>query len=183
MSNQILKKIKSEIEVFDAKKKTLLAELQTEFPGMFVSIFEQAPTLKSFGWTQYTPYFNDGDTCEFGVHYDYPWINGANSDYNEESDISIKIYDYKVLQTEEDVRINNEVAEKAGYSWYKGKSIGENGLCYNPLYDEPAANAVEQIKEVLKSIPEDFFKDLFGDHTQVTIYSDGSIACDDYNHD
>ena len=183
MSNQILEKIKSEIAAFDEKKKALLAELQTEFPGMFVSLFEQAPKLKSFGWTQYTPYFNDGDTCEFGVNIDYPYVNGANEDYDEESDISIKIHDYKNLQTEEDVRINDEVAELAGYSWYKGKKIGDQGLCYNPLYDEAAANAVAQIKEVLNSTPEDFFKDLFGDHTKVTIHSDGSIEVEGYDHD
>ncbi|MGW2713699.1 hypothetical protein ACWC4J_32700, partial [Streptomyces sp. NPDC001356] len=26
------------------------------------------PTIVEFGWTQYTPYFNDGDVCEFGVN-------------------------------------------------------------------------------------------------------------------
>jgi hypothetical protein len=26
------------------------------------------PYFVAFGWTQYTPYFNDGDVCEFGVH-------------------------------------------------------------------------------------------------------------------
>lgn len=32
--------------------------------------------LESIGWVQYTPYFNDGDTCEFSVHTEYPYING-----------------------------------------------------------------------------------------------------------
>lgn len=26
------------------------------------------PGIKAIGWTQYTPYFNDGEPCEFGVH-------------------------------------------------------------------------------------------------------------------
>lgn len=26
------------------------------------------PDVKAIGWTQYTPYFNDGDPCEFSVH-------------------------------------------------------------------------------------------------------------------
>jgi hypothetical protein len=183
MSNQILEKIKAEVAAFDEKKKALLAELQKDFPAMFTELFAEAPNLKSFGWTQYTPYFNDGDSCEFGVNFDYPYINGANEDYDEESDISIKIYDYKNLETEEDARINDEVAEKAGYTWYKGKRIGEQGLCYNTAYDEAAANAVNQIKEVLNSIPEDFFKDLFGDHAKITLHSDGSIEVDEYDHD
>jgi hypothetical protein len=183
MSNQILEKIKAEVAAFDEKKKALLAELQKDFPAMFTELFAEAPTLKSFGWTQYTPYFNDGDTCEFGVHIDYPYINGASEDYDEESDISIKIHGYKNLETEEDVRINEEVAEVAGYTWYKGKKIGDQGLCYNPIYDAAAAKAVDQIKEVLNSIPEDFFKDLFGDHAKITLYADGSIEVEEYDHD
>lgn len=31
-------------------------------------IFTKYPEVKSFSWTQYTPYFNDGDECIFGVN-------------------------------------------------------------------------------------------------------------------
>lgn len=183
MSNQILEKTKAAMAAFDEKKKALLAELQKDFPAMFTELFAEAPNLKSVGWTQFTPYFNDGDSCEFGANFDYLYINGANEDYDEESDINIKIYDYKNLETEEDVHINDEVAEKVGYAWYKGKRIGERGLCYNTNYDEAAAKAVDQIKEVLNSIPEDFFKDLFGDHAKITLHADGSIEVEEYEHD
>lgn len=30
--------------------------------------FTNHPEVESFGWRQYTPYFNDGDPCEFSVH-------------------------------------------------------------------------------------------------------------------
>lgn len=33
--------------------------------------FEQNPHVKSYSWKQYTPYFNDGDVCEFSAHIDY----------------------------------------------------------------------------------------------------------------
>jgi hypothetical protein len=183
MTNPVLEKIKAELAAFEEKKKAMLAEIQKEFPTMFVDLFKQAPNLKSFGWTQYTPYFNDGDTCEFSVNIGYPWVNGGNEDYDDESDISIKIHDYKKLETEEDVRINAEVAEKAGYTWYKTKSIGDEGLCYNPEYDADAAHVVEQIKSVLKDIPEEFFKDMFGDHVKVTLFADGNIEVEEYEHD
>jgi hypothetical protein len=32
------------------------------------AIFDRNPELKVIKWVQYTPYFNDGDTCEFTVH-------------------------------------------------------------------------------------------------------------------
>lgn len=31
-------------------------------------LFDANPEIKSVTWTQYTPYFNDGDSCEFGVN-------------------------------------------------------------------------------------------------------------------
>ncbi len=31
-------------------------------------LFDTHPELVSFSWTQYTPYFNDGDTCTFGAN-------------------------------------------------------------------------------------------------------------------
>lgn len=43
----------------------------------FAECFEKFPELKSFSWTQYTPYFNDGDSCVFGV--------GEVDEVNEES--------------------------------------------------------------------------------------------------
>lgn len=34
----------------------------------FKKLFEDVPELESLKWTQYTPHFNDGDACVFGVH-------------------------------------------------------------------------------------------------------------------
>lgn len=34
--------------------------------------------IESFNWKQYTPYFNDGDTCYFSVHSDEPGIDGVD---------------------------------------------------------------------------------------------------------
>ncbi len=37
-------------------------------------IFDANPTLEAVRWTQYTPYFNDGEPCVFGVNE--PYIRG-----------------------------------------------------------------------------------------------------------
>jgi len=52
------------------------------FKEVCASLFEANPKLESFGWQQYTPYFNDGDPCVFSVYADYPAINGY--DYNHD---------------------------------------------------------------------------------------------------
>lgn len=35
--------------------------------ALFKRFFEEYPHVKALGWTQYTPYFNDGDACVFSV--------------------------------------------------------------------------------------------------------------------
>jgi len=37
------------------------------FDEAFSSFFANNPTVDGIVWTQYTPYFNDGDTCTFSV--------------------------------------------------------------------------------------------------------------------
>lgn len=51
------------------QKKALTQQLQQEFPKLMATLFEKHQTLEKFGWTQYTPYFNDGDECVFGVNF------------------------------------------------------------------------------------------------------------------
>ena len=45
---------------------------QTEAPGLlkeeFKEFFKKVPEVKVIKWAQYTPYFNDGDACIFGVN-------------------------------------------------------------------------------------------------------------------
>lgn len=41
----------------------------------------------------------------------------------------------------------------------------------------------EDFKTVLQTIPDDFYRDLFGDHVQVTINKNGTIDTEEYDHD
>jgi hypothetical protein len=73
-------------------------------------IFEMYPEVKSVSWTQYTPYFNDGEECTFGAHTDYFSVN-SYTDYNDEGEegtINVLDYDY-----------NNG----RQYKYHKGKEI------------------------------------------------------------
>lgn len=53
-----LRKIRDEAE----------AAAREGFKVGIAQIFEEHPIIEEINWTQYTPYFNDGDTCEFGVN-------------------------------------------------------------------------------------------------------------------
>lgn len=50
----------------------------------FKPIFAEHPTVISFEWRQYTPFFNDGDVCSFSVHGDYPEIQFEGDEDREE---------------------------------------------------------------------------------------------------
>ena len=73
-------------------------------------IFENYPEVKIVSWTQYTPYFNDGEECVFRANTDYFEVNGF-SDYDDEGEpglINVIDYDYR----------NGKV-----YKYHKGEEI------------------------------------------------------------
>lgn len=155
---EILEKIKIELEIFNKKKLDLLEQLRTEFAPMFKPLFEKSKIIDSVSWTQYTPYFNDGDSCEFGVYNDDLYINGEYSD-------DLDWFDYRIKYH------------------LKGDKAYKNLLIENPNINIEECNIVEEFKDILGSVPEEFYEDLFGDHVQVTINRDGTISVSEYDHD
>jgi hypothetical protein len=153
-----LEKIKVELAAFEEKKKTFVEELRKEFPTMFKELFEKSDKIQSFGWSQYTPYFNDGDSCTFGVNADYPYINGDNID-------ECDWYDWRVRYH------------------LRGDKDYVNLLTDNPNIDVELHKTIDEFKDVINSIPEDFLQELFGDHALVTIHRNGNVGVEEYDHD
>lgn len=56
------------VNVIQEKKRQMIEQFRTEFATIGAAFFEAVPRLKSLTWTQYTPYFMDGDPCEFSVN-------------------------------------------------------------------------------------------------------------------
>jgi hypothetical protein len=48
-------------------KEALKSKFEGELQGIFTSVFEKYPNISSLKWTQFTPYWNDGEPCEFSV--------------------------------------------------------------------------------------------------------------------
>lgn len=154
----IVEKIKTELKAFEEKKTAFVSELKKEFPALLKPIFDKSKKITSIGWTQYTPYFNDGDTCEFGVNHDDIYING-------EDESGIDFLDWRMKYA------------------LKGEEKYKKELADNKNLDYEEYTIVEEFKEVLSSIPEEFYKDLFGDHAKITINADGTIETDEYEHE
>lgn len=174
----ILEKIKREIFNFKKKKEALVNELRLEFPKLLIPLMEQSNQIKSIGWTQYTPYFNDGDTCEFSVnHYDLM----VNNTYEYDCEFLTKTKSFRI-KNDEDIEIDRQTRKSMKITVYKRK-IGDVGYEPNLDYSESESKIIKDIKSVLKEIPDEFYEDLFGDHVQVTISKDGKIKVTDYEHD
>lgn len=109
-----------------------------------------------FGWRQYTPYFNDGDACEFGV--DTPWFRLVGDEYEHEVDqhpkLAVRRWDrsrYVDVQLDED-------------------SLARRERC------RALSSAIEggEFEHVLLNA--------FGDHARVKVRRDG-IQVEFYEHD
>lgn len=151
---EVINKINEQLKAFKNKRAELVKELQRDFPNLLAPLFSESKRIESIGWRQYTPYFNDGDECVFGVHNDDLTINGIDEYDGNEKDIEF---------------IRERIWN--GSNWVK-----------NPEIDKHEFDLLKQIENVLKSVPDDFYKDLFGDHVRVTIHKDGRIETEEYEH-
>jgi hypothetical protein len=132
------------------------------FEDFYRYIFEKYPTLESFGWTQYTPYFNDGDVAIFSVNTDWIYINGIpvdDSDWVNET----TIINYGTWNREKKV--------------YEGRTEVPN-----LNYDKELSKASDEISEFLSNFDNEFFMSQFGDHAEITVTSEG-VSVDEYEHD
>lgn len=94
-----------EIETINAPEyDALVAEIETAKQrvrdaaraaagALFKAFFAAHPTITAVRWTQYTPYFNDGEPCEFSVHNPYActktgvaWPQSNEDDEPEDED-------------------------------------------------------------------------------------------------
>lgn len=139
-------------EALKKEKQSILTKLKEQAQDVFnetaKEIFEKHPKLHAFGWTQYTPYFNDGDTCEFGVNKDvHICFNGK-----EFEDVSNWTFESE-----------NKWAKEAK---------AEQGL----------KEAAADISELMEALDDEDFKQMFGDHMEVTVTKEGAKT-EEYEHE
>jgi len=82
-------------------RKKMSEEGKKFFSEQAKELFEHCPELVKFGWTQYTPYFNDGEACYFSANLGSPKIlfKGEDEDLYEERWYSEGEEGYKPLAT------------------------------------------------------------------------------------
>jgi hypothetical protein len=131
-------------------------------------VFAAHPRLHSFGWTQYTPYFNDGDTCVFGAHIDEPDINGEHW------------YEIDALRPTLRVKSGRTETVRGWNGRDETRDVYEDVA--NVGFDPELLASAEAARDFLRTFDENDFRDVFGDHVKVTVRRDG-FDVDEHEHD
>lgn len=146
--NQLIAEYKEARAAFEARAKAAFNVAVQEF-------FKNNPEVKCISWTQYSPFFNDGEECVFSVHEPQfaNFIPDADScGYSLE-------------------------AEEEG-QWVYGDRWDRSG---DGVPDSiPEADAIASF--IQSSEVEDLMQDMFGNHVRVIVTAEG-IETTDYDHD
>lgn len=141
-----------------AKKAELDALMQqhgkTAVANELAAFFAKYPGL-AIRWTQYTPYFNDGDACTFSIHGIYVYQKPEEGDDADDSGHELGSLNFYLTRPE----------YLKGNEWITKELADEGKRVSQLLYaNESALEAA------------------FGDHMEIVATIDG-VTADEYSHD
>lgn len=159
-------------------KQKPFGELQKEFATLL-----SFPEFGAIRWRQYTPYFNDGDACVFGVHGVSAQLVGVTvpedeaDDYSEEGDGYV---DLSYFYSKDPAVL--AVLGKRRSSWELKKDA-----TLDPWEQKPGnpefAHQLYTVSDMIESgAYNDGLVDTFGDHATVTVRKN-IIDVESYEHD
>lgn len=109
--NNVTSNMDSVISSFSKLAHDLQSKMREELKKVFASFFEEFPQVKTIHWTQYTPYFNDGDECVFRIGElwftttEHTELNEREYAYGEGDDGLINDWSAKI----EDEKLNSAI--------------------------------------------------------------------------
>lgn len=134
---------------------------QALFKETTKQFFDNNPGVTAILWTQYTPYFNDGDTCEFRVNDVY--FTNANSEQMDE------VSGWGEYGGEDDA-VWSETAW--GFKYHKDRH-----------FEGIKVEDANQFSDLIGSGDmEDVMKEMFGDHVRVVATREG-FDVQEYDHE
>lgn len=158
---QITVNLKDMQKGLQAVKAKFTERATEEFTKAINQIFVEYPQLETIAWTQYSPYFNDGEECTFSVH-GCTFSNAPADEFNLWGEFNDK-----------------EDAEEKQYwaiwgDWYDSE----------PLKAPEGLVAVHsEFDRILQSSEfEDILHEMFGNHVKVICTKHG-IDTEEHDHD
>ena len=77
--NSLLPIAKNLLSSISKRRKQYREGLSVEFSAYFREVFARHPVLEAVRWEQYTPYYNDGESCTFRVYGSEPDVRFVGS--------------------------------------------------------------------------------------------------------
>lgn len=155
---------------FEEFRKITQETSKKVFHSAVTAFFKAYPEVHVIRWHQYTPYFNDGDSCEFSV--------GVPSFYSKEDFEGGEFDGYE----------DNSWQKPSDYEYQRKDVYGDNIERYERLEKELGPRlgeineGIRRFSKLFNSINDDTMLSLFGDHVQITVTAD-QITVDEYDHE
>lgn len=186
----ITKKIADQNAKIEEMRKEHMKSLQADFNEIIKLFFDECPKVQAVVWSQYTPYFNDGDECVFSVNE--PSFVTKNFDvedilnpYEYEDDDEygcLKIPTYSTDWQDEIDKDRAHLKNRPDDKWVQG-------------YYPKCIAALEQMQKdfagydvkikafaELLSNNEDMLREVYGDHAAVYL-TPKEVIVEEYSHD
>lgn len=147
---------------------------QNALKEAFVDFFNAHPEATSIRWTQYTPYFNDGEACTFSRNDLKLTVNpnGFSDDVKDRLSDEDECAVYVLTSIDESLDYNQRYhADCAGRQKLRALTPSEKQLVDD--FDE-LSSACAEIEKV--------FKTVFGDHVRVEATREG-FNITEYDHE
>lgn len=175
MTTDTFDKLERNMDEFQKEADKLKAQMteigKANFTKVAKELFDKHPLLVAITWTQYTPYFNDGDECIFGVQEPEYTVLKSDIENNVDSDewTGRKPSEWQ-YEPKNYVHYKNEIE---AYN----KLVAEHGTeVLKALEDD-----MERFFKFIQSY-DDLMKALFGDHAIIHIDANG-VSVEEYEHD
>jgi hypothetical protein len=158
LTDSLKKKLETILETQRVYKETVKRNARAIVLEMAMDIMAAHPEITSIRWSQYTPYFMDGDVCKFGIY---------------ESQFS---FSKSFLNSVEEFGYDDSICEM--FDGFYTFSYKQN----MPEFLAVLAQKLRDFDKVLGKLSE-VMEETFGDHAQVTILANGNILVEHYEHD
>lgn len=147
----------------EEKQKEIQQRAREVFREEMQSLFASYPDLQSISWTQYTPYFNDGNECVFRCAGTYS--------------VNINLYGPDPETGPLIPRSDYEAAEKTEFYF---SPYGKNDP--SPKSTDPwEKRAAWDATRTCNDLGDKMMQEIFGDHVQVIVGRD-KIVVEEYEH-
>ncbi len=154
-------KLKELTEEFGVLRKTFQDKAQTGLTNGILEFFAENPEIEYLRWTQYAPYFNDGDPCVFHVYDVHAFLTAqARADFG--------------LDAESEDDVEGHLYEICRWDMREHKYVYASGRA------KELEDAVGEFEKALKSL-DDFLDTMYGSDTEVRVYRDGHTETEDYS--